>query len=76
MSRAGLGALEIENERLRSELDTLRQHATATPTVRLRELNERQVGACWPVCLCTGEQAFPASCKEWHWLLFVTLDLA
>eukprot|EP00891_Asterochloris_glomerata_P006625 jgi/Astpho2/6625/Aster-x1385 len=38
----GLGALEIENERLRSELDTLRHHATATPTVRLRELNERQ----------------------------------
>ena len=46
MAPAGLGALEIENERLRSELDTLRQHATATPTVRLRELNERQVGTC------------------------------
>ena len=67
MAPAGLGALEIENERLRSELDTLRQHATGTPTVRLRELNERQVGACWPVCLCTGEArlgTFPASCKE------------
>ena len=51
MAPAGLGALEIENERLRSELDTLRQHATGTPTVRLRELNERQVGACRPVSL-------------------------
>ena len=65
MAPAGLGALEIENERLRSELDTLRQHATGTPTVRLRELNERQVGAC-----CTGEEACPASCKEWCWLLW------
>ena len=70
MAPAGMGALGIENERLRSELDALRQHATGTPTVRLRELNERQVGACWSVCLSTGKEAFPASCKEWCWLLW------
>ena len=44
---AGLGWLQplgLENERLRGELDALRQHVVSTPQHDLRAKNERLVG--------------------------------